>query len=344
MGGIVIIGLGKGYDKNAAAIDDYGSLYNALGGSSGRQSLTDRYIIVNGAGEDLPYSSQLHKQFDPQIVADFVKGGGVWIDYCGWPMYYTSGAGGGSYGDATGSGGWSSFCENLGYGWLASANFTVPPEITYNPYSKYPFPRGFPLAESLIGVCYPAGQTFAVNGTFNSYQQNLTGDGFSSMVVLHPPGGGYYFYATWVPTFEQVISSNVPGVPIDTYASYIQSVLTGNTSQLTCLAYKTNVQHVSSPTTSQSSPTTITGNGSSSSPGPSSSGSGDGVTVKTTTTYPSSSSGGSGSSSSGSGVAAGPSSGTSLSSLAVPFAAFGLILGGVGLGAYVLKKEKEARQ
>ncbi len=344
MGGIVIIGLGKGYDKNAATINDYGGLYNALGGSGGRQSLTDRYVIINGAGEDIPYSSQLHKQFDPQIVADFVKGGGVWIDYCGWPMYYTSGAGGGSYGDATGPGGWSSFCENLGYGWLADANFTVPPEITYNPYSKYPFPRGFPLAESLIGVCYPAGGTFTVpSGVFGSggYQANLTGDGFSAMVVLHPPGGGYYFYATWVPGFEQVLTANASGVPVDTYANYIQSVLGGNTSQLTCLAYKTNVQHVSSPTTSQPSPTTITGNGSTSSPGPSS---GDGVQVTTKTTYPSSSSGGSGSSSSGSGVAASPSSGISLSSLAVPFAAGGLILGGVVLGAYVLKKEKEARQ
>lgn len=291
MGGIAIVDLGSGLDQNPAPVSTYGDLYHALGGSGGSQSLTSRYIIINGAGEALAYSTQLHAQYSPQVVANHVKQGGIWIDYCGWPMYYQAAADGQV--QHLGSGGWATFAEAVGFGWLKNVAFMPGPNAGFG--ASYPFLRGFRLAESLDGVCYSTG-TFTESLLFGSAQRPLTANGWTAMAALSHPSGGHYFYAVYTP--EWVIQSEgnvglntVPrGVPVDTYASFIQQVVRGNTGNLTCQPYKTNTQYVppsnpgpTSPTQVTSSPPSSSGSGTS----PSSGGSGTssaGGSVPTTST------------------------------------------------------------
>ncbi len=291
MGSIAIIGLGKGYDRNPAPLKDYTDLYTALGGQSGRTSLTDRFVIINAASETLPYSTQLHTNFTPAQVADHINKGGIWIDYTGWPMYYQADAQGTI--TALGQSGWAQFVNDLGpapahYGWLSKVSFAVPFGTIHGFTTQYPFVRGFPLNESLDGVCYST-TSFSEPGRLGTYP--ASGSGFASMVAIHPPGMGYYFYGTWTPLSDVMLNGDPQGVPVQVFADFIQQVLRGNMGQITCQAYKTNYQKPAPTSTGQSSPTTIsTGPGPSGSGGSgtgSTGGSGLSISTSTTTTRPS---------------------------------------------------------
>ena len=292
MGSIAIIGLGKGYDRNPAPLKSYTDLYSLLGGQSGRTSLTSRFVIINAASETLPYSTQLHTNFSPAQVADHINKGGVWIDYTGWPMYYQADAQGTI--TTLGQAGWAQFVNDLGpapahYGWLSKVGFAVPLGTIHGFSTQYPFVRGFPLNESLDGVCYST-TSFSEPGRLGTYPASASG--FASMIAIHVPNAGYYFYATGTPLRDVILNGDSQGVPIQTYANFIQQVLSGNMSGLTCQPYKTNYQKPAPTSTGQASPTTI-----STSPGPSGSGSGGSLSISTTTTTtrPTTSSGGSGS-------------------------------------------------
>lgn len=274
--GIAIIGLGKGFDQNPAPLSDYTAIYSGLGGSS---PSTQRFIIINGAGEALPYSTQLHTQFQPSVVAQHVNKGGIWIEYCGYPMYYQVGADGSVA--EPGPAGWAQFVGDLGpgparFGWLSKLSFVTPfSSMVAGNSSRFVFVRGFPLAQSLDGVCYadvPITISGGLLGIFGGIRTSTTEAGMTAMVAIrHPTSGGIYFYGVYTPE-STILSSRAGviqavdvarGVPVDTYIQFINSVIAGNTAGLICQPYKTNTQKIPANTTGQSSPT------STSSPGPS---------------------------------------------------------------------------
>lgn len=247
MGGVAILDLGKGLDRNPAPVADYGALYHGLQGAS------SRFIAINGAGEAVGYSDQMKIQYSPETVAGHVKRGGVWVDYCGFPMYYQAKADGTV--STLGQSGWHQFAEFLGYGWLRNAQFTYPGEFTL--HTQYPFRRGFPLNQSLDGVCY-AHQNFrqssgflglGVGGTFPT-----AADGFASMVALHRPNEGYYFYGSYHYDASGVLASALNGIPTSLYVTFIRNVLSGNVGSYTCSRYKIGVQKTSHITPGPTSP------------------------------------------------------------------------------------------
>lgn len=249
MGSIAIIDLGHGVDRNAAPVQTYGDLYHALGGNNGQQNLTNRTIIINGGGEAVGYSRQTNTLWTPETVAGHIKRDGlVWVDYCGFPFYYQGSPGGTA--QTLGQSGWRQFASFLGYGWLANVSFFVNITEGFNPLSShkaYQIARGFPLNESLDGVCYCPTCTYTIPGGFlgiGGLNGVVTADGYTGMMALHPPGGGYYFYAAWTPEYILLRDNKAAqGIPITTYASFIQQVLTGQTSGLQCNPYQIAVQH-----------------------------------------------------------------------------------------------------
>lgn len=250
MGGIAIVGLGKGWDRNPAPVADYGDLYHALQGAS------SRYITINGGGEAVGPSAQLGKIFTPQIVAEYVKRGGIWVDYCGWPFYYLVSSAGAV--QTMGQSGWKEFVSYLGYGWLRDVQFIPSPSVAVgsSTTNTYQFARGFPLAESLDGVCYSA-QQFTIPGGvlgIGGFNGILAANGWTALFALHPAGGGYFFYGVYVP--EATVESHFyggglgkpRGVPTATYANFIRNVLSGNTGGYSCRPYRIasqSTQHVS---------------------------------------------------------------------------------------------------
>ncbi len=246
MGGLAIIGLGKGFDRNPAPVSDYTALYSALGGNHGQQSLTDRFMVINAAGEAVGYSDQMGIQYTPETVAGHIKRGGIFIDYCGFPFFYQAEANGTI--QTLGQTGWHQFAAFLGYGWLANVSFIPPFSVTVSlsgsPY--YKFVRGFPLSQSLVGVCYDNG-TFTIPGGLlgiGGSTGHLTANGWTAMIALHPPGGGYYFYAVYTPESEAIRGglTQVRGVPISLYAAFIQDVIQGRTGGYVCRPYQIAVQ------------------------------------------------------------------------------------------------------
>ncbi len=272
MGDIAIVGLGKPYGHESAPISDYTTIFSGLGGGHGGQNLTPGFIIVNGAGEDVGYSTQLRADYNPQTVADHIKSGGTWVDYCGWPFYYHTKADGTSV--KLGAGGWATFVENLGFGWLNAVNWNSSGLGQERPFiTTYPYVRGFPLTQSLDGV---------------AYSPNYTVHGYTAMIALVHPSGGHYFWGVYTPENE-VLDSVGPmalttprGISVSTYVSFIRQVLHGDFSGLSYVKYYLNNQRVGPSTTSPSSPTNVV-----TSPGPSGGSSTLTGTTTTKTTVPS---------------------------------------------------------
>lgn len=251
--GIAIINLGKGVDRNAALVSDYTSLYSRLKGS------TTRNVVVNGGGEMVGYSDQLHTPFNPQSAAGFVKRGGVWVDYCGFPFYF-QGKSDGTVSTIAQSG-WHQFAEYLGYGWLRDVSFFVNISEGFNPFASqkpYQIARGFPLSQSLDGACYCANCTYTIpGGLFGIGGLNgvVTANGYTGMVALHPKGGGYYFYGAWTPEAILLKDNKASqGIPIDTYSTFIRNVLSGNVSGYQCKPYKLAVRSTHHLTAGPTSP------------------------------------------------------------------------------------------
>lgn len=257
MGGIAIIGMNQAH--NAAPPSEYGALYHALGGNNGQQSITNRYIIINGAGEAVTYSSQTSANWTPALVGARVRTQGlVWIDYCGFPFYYQVGANG--VVKTLGPSGWTQFASRqaAGYQWLSRANFIVPASATQTITSpSFPIARGFPLSESLDGVCYSTGK-ITIPGGFLGIGGGtwpLTAQGYTAMFALHPAGGGYYFYAASVPAYLAIRTHTIlQSVGIPTFSTFIRNVLSGNTSGYQCQPYQIGVQHTHTITPAPSSP------------------------------------------------------------------------------------------
>ena len=335
MGG-AIIGLNRPGQQNAAPNATYAALYNLVNGKTG-----SRYFVLNGYGESLGTSP--NRAWTPRGsdgVAEFVRSGQIFIDYCGWPMYYQVSVDGTQ--TQLGAGGFGSFVQGVGYDWLSQTNFS-PPTFTTN---TFPFLRGYSLAASQNGVRYASDGTFSTQGgLFGIGGGNFpfAADGYSAMMALHHGASdGWYFYGTYG---ERAASSEAPsGIPIDIYAAFILACLGGQgtfsaggaTGTIAHAVYQAPTHTV---TANQPGPTTPYGQGSGSSgstssgshsSGSTSSGSG-GVHVTTTSSGSTSPSTGSG----GGSTFVAPASGPSLLEVGGLAAAAGLIT----LGGYLLLKK-----
>jgi len=122
-----------------------------------------------------------------QSVVSFVKAGGVYVDYCGWPMYYpaivstypTQGVGSyfGNFLSAIGADQY--YCD----GFDASQAGCMP---------NYPYDRGW-LTKNDISS--PAGLIYGKNGAACSSLVFGYGDSVYPMVAVRPASGtGIYFY------------------------------------------------------------------------------------------------------------------------------------------------------
>lgn len=263
MAGAIVL-FGKTVDRNPAPVQSYADLYNALDGQ------IRPFFVVNGGGECIGPSSQINRDFTPERIAQFVKDGNVFVDYCGWPMYYQADTSGNVA--TVGASGFGKFASYLGYGWLDKVQFAFP--TFFNEYgTTFPFTRGFPLAASLDGVCYSVGSmaTPALFGFLGGGSLPITADGYTAMFALHPPGGGWYFYATYAALlkfgipFTAVDSMSSGGVAIADYAAFIQTLVNGGSNaNYVCQPYHLSSLPATTVTPGPSSP--FSGGGGSSSP------------------------------------------------------------------------------
>ena len=332
MGGAVI-GLDRPGQQNAAPNATYAALYNLINGQTGKQ-----YFVLNGYGEALGTSpSRAWTPRGTDGVAEFVRSGGIFIDYCGWPMYYQNAVDGTQ--TQLGSGGFGSFVQGVGYDWLSQTNFSPPPFTT----NKFPFLRGYSLAASQNGVRYASDGSFSTppgvlnigGGTFP-----FAADGYTSMMALHHGSSdGWYFYGTYG---TRAASSEAPsGIPIDLYAAFMLACLAGRatfsagagTGTIAHAVYQAPSHKVTANQPGPSSPYQQgSGSSGSTSSGSTSSGSG-GVTV-TTTSGPGPNSTSSSSATTGTNFVA-PASGPPLWEVAGLAAGAGLVT----LGGYLLLKK-----
>jgi len=335
MGG-ALIGLGSPLAQNAAPASTLESLYNAVNGHTGRA-----YFVLNGYGEALGTSPA--RAWTPRGadgVAEFVRSGNIWIDYCGWPMYYQNSVGGAQ--TQLGASGFGSFVGGIGYDWLSSTNFSPPPFTT----NRFPFLRGYSLAASQNGVRYADTGSLTTDGgdfTIGGGTFPLAADGYTCLMALHHGSIGWYFYGSYG---ERAASSEAPnGVPVALYAAFIQACLTGSTtfqasfpggSGLGTIRHNVYQAPTHPVTVNQPGPSSPYPQGGSSGSGSTSAGSTGSATVSTSTTLPSGTT--SGTSAPGPTVLTGydiPASASSGPSL-LEVAGLAAGAGAVGLAVYLL--------
>lgn len=266
MAGAIVL-LGKNEDRNPAPVQAYGSLYTALEGQ------ISPFFVVNGGGEAIGPSTQINRDFSlPSRIAQFVVDGNVYIDYCGWPMYYSA-SGGGAV-TTLGPSGFQQFASDLQYGWLKNVSFAFP--TVFGASTTYPFSRGFPL-NVLDGVCYNNGSGTSPGGLFGIGGGTIpfTADGYTAMMALHPPNGGWYFYGTYATLLGSTLPlSSIAGIewggvnPSD-YAAFITGVVNDESNgDYLCQSYHLITQQPTTVTPGPSSPfSTGTGTGSGSGSG-----------------------------------------------------------------------------
>jgi hypothetical protein len=265
MGGAVI-GIGASGRQNPAPDSDYEALYNALNGQTERA-----YVVINGFGETLaPTPNRPWTNVGPNGVSEFVSAGNVWVDYCGWPMFWHVDTAGvmSQYGAA----GFQGFAVAIGYNSLSQKQFAVP---TFGGESStgYPFQRGYPEIGTQNGVYLGSG-TFVTPPGFLGVGGGsfpIAAGGWTSLMALHRPGIGWYFYGT----YDRAANYGVPNaVPVDVYAAFILACLRGQGSWVASAAsglishapYQAPTHTVVSPPPSKTPyPTGNTGTGSNSS-------------------------------------------------------------------------------
>ena len=318
MGGAVI-GLNSSLRNNGASAAAMEQLYNLLNGKTGT-----RYFVINGYGEPLgPSAARPWTPTGANGVSEFVNSGSIWIDYCGWPMYYQNSTNGVQ--TTLGAAGFQSFASAVGYAWLGGE--TLAPGFG-NIAGGYPYRRGYDLSATQHGVYLPQGTP---NGT------PIAAGGYSSMLALNHGSTGWYFYAT---ADGGTAFQSPQAVPTPLYAAFILACLSGKASfgyqgTTITIAHEPYLATQHKVVTTQPGPSTPYPTGSSSgstSSGSTSSGSG-GVTV-TTTSGPGPNSTSSSSATTGTNFVA-PASGPPLWEVAGLAAAAGLVT----LGGYLLLKK-----
>ena len=186
--------------------------WNALIASLQSGPLTGRKVVFNIAGERLPNQQ---KDWTPADVADFCRSGGVWIDFCGGPMYYSANP------SVTGNYGWAGFQKFLtaagAYG-LPYSNFDTS-TISSGFGQTYPYERSLVLKSSPPQVSWFDPNLRAANA--RPYKTGTVAGNFwvyASFAIM--VGSGMYCYA-YGGLRSNLGFSYQAGVPASTYAAFI---------------------------------------------------------------------------------------------------------------------------
>lgn len=214
-----IIGLNSASARGAASASDLEALYNYLINTLGQD------FVINGYGDALgPSASRPWTLTGTGSVTEYVQSGGVFIDYCAWPMEYQIQPDGTV--NNPGPSGFQSFATALGYGWLSDASFAAVAKSSGPNGYLYPFPRGYVQSGSVNGLYLPHG-TFTDQGTWA-----LNGSGYAAMLGLHRPGEGWYFYGVhWETLVRSIFNMTLPAtVPVNVYGAFIERCVHNQTS------------------------------------------------------------------------------------------------------------------
>jgi hypothetical protein len=150
---------------------------------------TPEYCLINGGGEIAPY--------DGLAMADYIKEGRVWLDYCGYPMYYYK------ISDRQikrqGPGGFAKFLRQARYVldhdfWAERQGFTFPRSLVL-----YQEPPSFLLLNPYAPWAWHVYSSFGIK-----------------------VGHGYYFYAFGWP---EGMGVDPPGVLPGNYARFVNETL-----------------------------------------------------------------------------------------------------------------------
>lgn len=195
MANVDILGYQSALAINHASTTDLTTLYNSVVSLGLKQ-----YVHINGYGEALGPGSNGF-QWTPESVATVVKGGSVFVDWCGWPMYYqvvTETTLGPNQQPRTvttkntlGGAGWKAFTQALGASWLEAATFYVPYSDRVWNGGTYSYTRGFPMSvpRYWVGV----DQTNLPDG------KPVTTSAYSAAIAIKLPSGGAYIYGAGSP-------------------------------------------------------------------------------------------------------------------------------------------------
>ena len=200
-----VIGQSLETDQNAPPASQLDALYNLLHAAAWPAG---SYFLINGWGEAWGVDFQTGQAWTPAAVADWCDTPGhVWVDWCGWPGYYQVQPGTNAV-LTLGPSGWQQFAAAFGFPWLDAVTFDVPFNIA-QPAGVFPFPRGFPLQQSLAGTAVMEG-TFPGAGALGGPQaEPFTASGYASLVALVKPTGGIYVYATYTPDAGGVPATSI---------------------------------------------------------------------------------------------------------------------------------------
>lgn len=338
MGGAVI-GIGQSGRQNQAADSAYEAIYDALNGQTG-----SAYFVVNGYGEALGPSA--NRDWSPNqgnnSAAEFVRSGGIFVDYCGWPMFWQVSTSGVQ--SQNGPAGFQQFVTGINYPWLDQKGFQTPVITTFTaPFysvTQFPLTRGFNKLGSMDGVYLGSGTMVVPGGvlTIGGGSLPVATTSWTGLMALHFSGIGWYFYGTYT---RAGFVGGPNAVPVGLYTAFILACLRGQASfnsaegsgQITHAAYQAPAHSVSTQQPGPSSPYPGGSSSGSTSSGSASSGSG-GVTVTTTSSGPGPNSSGSTSATTGFNVVA-PASGPPIWEVAGLAAGAGLVT----LGGYLLFKK-----
>lgn len=214
MGYIIIDGLGSARVSNPPNATALGNLWHYLYGWAN----AGRDVVINGYGSALGPGKYIG--WTPTNVAEFIKAGNVFIDWCEWPMFYQVAVNGTQ--TTLGAAGFQGFSGQIGYTWLSDETFYVGLSGTY------PLTHGYLLKGSQNGVFLPDGTTkyaahLPLEGNFvSSTAYPVATSGVAAMMGLHHPGIGWYFYAAFDP-----VPNPVQRVPHEVYGAFIGAVLHG---------------------------------------------------------------------------------------------------------------------
>jgi hypothetical protein len=194
--------------NNVAPTASWNALISAL--KSG--PLASRRVVFNLGGERLPNQGQT---WTPAAVANFCRSGGVFIDFCGGPMYYAANP------TLTGDPGWAGFKQFLqaagAYG-LPYSNFDTS-TISSGYGQTYPYLRSLVLTSAPPQVSWFDPNLRAANA--RPYKTGTVAGNFwvyASFAIM--VGSGMYCYA-YGGMRSNLGFSYQAGVPASTYAAFI---------------------------------------------------------------------------------------------------------------------------
>lgn len=152
---------------------------------------TPEHCLINGGGEIAPY--------DGLVMADYIKDGRVWLDYCAYPMYYYRLDG---QIKRQGAGGFANFLFQAGY------------PLSHDFWAHR---QGFVYPRSL--VLYEEPPSFLLLNPYSSWAWHV----YSSFGLKI--GRGYYFYAFASDPWPEGTKIDPPGVTPDTYTRFVNEAL-----------------------------------------------------------------------------------------------------------------------